>query len=57
MWFHEVPGLDTDDIGRCVWGNLLSVDHEFIANARTDIPALVAEVHRLREQLKQEKTT
>jgi len=26
-------------------------DAEFIANARTDIPALIAEVHRLREAL------
>lgn len=49
--FYDVPGLETDEIGRCVWENMLSVDHEFIAHARTDIPRLLAEVRRLNSTL------
>lgn len=30
------------------WGDALEADREFICNARTDVPALIAEVRRLK---------
>lgn len=51
----EVVTLDVECMGHCYGGTGLGVQNEadagFIAHARTDVPALLAEVERLRARL------
>lgn len=46
--------VETKGLGGYTVGIEMAIEHaEFIANARQDVPALVAEVERLREALKE----
>lgn len=55
----EVVTLDVECMGYCYGGTGLGVqneaDAEFIAHAREDVPALLAEVERLRAALDQKE--
>lgn len=47
---YTVPGFGFDDIGRTTWDGLTSNNHDFMAYARDDIPALLDEVERLKSE-------
>jgi hypothetical protein len=52
VWYEVVGGGRGYDIADCEQdGGILPVNPEFIAQARTDLPALVAYVRELREAL------
>lgn len=53
--YAEVVSVDVECMGHCYGGVGLGIqreaDAQFMAHAREDIPALLAEVHRLRAEL------
>ena len=56
-WMHGIYSVPTPDRSMCIindtreYGYMRDEDAEFIASARSDVPALIAEIRRLQAQL------